>query len=89
MVWILEDQGWPQLMANMARLRTDQAADDSEKGAFAAAIAANKHPKSGARNLEAAAIKSFCAAGPAVAHSFEPQPCPRGLLIRAHAGSAI
>ena len=89
MVWILEDQGWSQVMTNMARLRTDQAADNSEEGAFAAAIAANEHPKSRARYLETAAVKSFCAAGPAVAHSFEPQPCPRGLLIRAHAGSAI
>ena len=44
MVRILEDQGWPQVMANKARLRTDQAADDSEQGAFAAAITANEHP---------------------------------------------
>ena len=44
MVRILEDQGWPQVMTNKARLRTDQAADDSEQGAFAAAITANEHP---------------------------------------------
>jgi hypothetical protein len=43
-VGVLKDKRWPEVLANQARLWPDQTADDSEQSAFAAAVAADKHP---------------------------------------------
>ena len=72
-----------------ARLGADQATDDPEQGAFAAAVAADKHPQSRSGDCEAAAFESFGSTGPAVADPVETQSCLGVFTCRAHAGSDI
>ena len=81
MVRVLKHKRWPQVLTNQAGLGMNEATDQSEQRAFAAAVTADKHPKSRSGHLEAAAIKCLCAAGPAVADPFKTQSCLRDFVI--------
>ena len=74
MIRVLKNQRRPEVLLHHARLGADQATDDPEQGAFAAAVAADKHPQSRSGDCEAAAFESFGATGPAVADPVETQP---------------